>query len=239
MKIYYEWREKHSYVKFSAKKYWRYKDMKVGIIGDVHGNYNALKSVIVDMKENNIDSVIVLGDIIFSGNEPQKCFDAIQDLKPIVWIKGNTDDWFNEIDEKFQPKNELEDKIYKEFIEINNKISMNVSKTIKKLNEKQEIIIEDKKILCVHGSDRKINEPVGIMMPQKDIYELINRLEYDILLCAHTHSPYIAAFEGKLVMNVGSVGLPNDEPRASYGILKFDRNNFEYSIRRIKIKHND
>jgi putative phosphoesterase len=211
--------------------------MNIGIIGDVHGNYDALKSVIDDMKENSIDSVIVLGDIIFGGNEPQKCFDAIKTLNPLVWIKGNTDDWFNEIDEKFQPQNERENSIYKEFIETNKKISSDVSNTIKRLNGKSEIELEGKKILCVHGTDRKINEPIGIMTPQKDIYELINRLKSDILLCAHTHSPYIVAFEGKLIMNVGSVGLPNDESRASYGILRFDRDTLEYSIRRIKINN--
>lgn len=209
--------------------------MNIGIIGDIHGNYNALKFVIDDMKKNKIDSVIVLGDIIFPENEPQKCFDAIKELKPIVWIKGNTDNWFNEIDENFQPKSKMEDKIHKEFLKVNKVISMDVSQTMKMLKEKEEIEIGGKKILCVHGSDRKINEPIGIMTPQKDMYELINRLKHDILLCAHTHSPYVVAFEGKLIMNVGSVGLPNDEPKASYGILRFDGDNFEYSIRRIKI----
>lgn len=209
--------------------------MNIGIIGDIHGNYKALKFVIDDMKKNKIDSVIVLGDIIFPENEPQKCFDTIKELKPIVWIKGNTDNWFNEIDENFQPKNEMEYKIHKEFLKVNKIISMDVSQTMKMLKEKEEIEIGGKKILCVHGSDRKINEPIGIMTPQKDMYELINRLKHDILLCAHTHSPYVVAFEGKLIMNVGSVGLPNDEPKASYGILRFDGDNFEYSIRRIKI----
>jgi putative phosphoesterase len=209
--------------------------MNIGIIDDIHGNYNALKFVIDDMNNNKIDSVIVLGDIIFPENEPQKCFDTIKELKPIVWIKGNTDNWFNEIDENFQPKNEMEDKIHKEFLKVNKVISMDVSQTMKMLKEKEEIEIGGKKILCVHGSDRKINEPIGIMTPQKDMYELINRLKHDILLCAHTHSPYLVAFEGKLIMNVGSVGQPNDEPKASYGILRFDGDNFEYSIRRIKI----
>lgn len=211
--------------------------MNIGIIGDVHGNYNALKLVIDDMKKNKIDLVIVLGDIIFGGNEPQKCFDTIKELKPIVWIKGNTDDWFNEMDENFQPKDEKEDKLYKEFIKVNKVISMDIIQTMKTLKEKEEIEIEGKKILCVHGSDRKIGEPIGIMTPQKDMYELINRLKYDILLCSHTHSPYVVASSGKLIMNVGSVGLPNDEPKASYGILRFDGDNFEYGIRRIKINH--
>lgn len=133
--------------------------MNIAVISDVHGNYKALKCVIDDIKNKKINSVIVLGDIIFSGNEPQKCFDTIKKLKPLVWIKGNTD-------------------------------NMN---------------------------------------------ELIHRLECDILLCGHTHLPYIAFSHGKLIMNVGSVGLPKDEPKASYGILRFDGDNFEYSIRKISI----
>ncbi len=179
--------------------------MKVGIIGDVHGNYDALKLVIDDMRKNKIDSIIVLGDIIFMGNEPQKCFDTIKELKPIVWIKGNTDDWFNEVDENFKPKDEKEDRLYKEYIRVNRIISSDLRATMKVLKEKEVIEIEGKKILCVHGSDRNINEPIGIMTSRKDLEELINRLEYDILLCAHTHLPYTVAYASKLIMNVGRV----------------------------------
>ncbi len=114
-------------------------------------------------------------------------------------------------------------------------VSEEIIQTIKVLKDKEEITINEKKILCVHGSDRNINEPIGIMTSQKDMYELINRLRYDILLCSHTHTPFIVASSGKLIMNVGSVGLPNDDPKASYGILRFDGDNLEYGIRRIKI----
>lgn len=209
--------------------------MNIGIIADIHGNYTALQFVADDMKKNNIDSVIVLGDILFSGNEPQKCFDLIQELKPIVWIRGNTDDWLYEINDKFNPQNEKENIIYKKFLDTNSKISMDVGSKLKKLKEKEEIEIEGKRILCVHGSDRKINEAIGIIMPQKEIIQIVKRLKQDILLCAHTHLPYIVSLDGKLIMNVGSVGLPIDEKRASYGILRFEKNNFEYSIRRIEV----
>ncbi|MBD7912346.1 MULTISPECIES: YfcE family phosphodiesterase [Clostridium] len=209
--------------------------MKIGVIADIHGNYDALMTVIVDMHKNDIDSVIVLGDIIFSGTEPQKCFERIKMIKPIVWIKGNTDNWFNEINENFKPKNELENNMYNKFLDVNSKVSKELIETIKTLKEKEETTIRGVKILCVHGSDRKINEGIGILTPQEDISELFNRLNHDILLCAHTHSPFIATKNGKLIMNVGSVGLPSDESRASYGILKFEDDNFEYSIRKIKI----
>lgn len=208
--------------------------MNIGIIGDVHGNYKALKAVINDMNKNNIDSLIVLGDIIFFGNEPQKCFDTIKQLKPLIWIKGNTDDWFNEIDKEFQPKNKLEHNIYQEFLRVNTQVSSEVRNFFKFLREKEEINIKNKTILCVHGSDLKINEPIGIMSQNKNIYDIFYRLEEDILLCAHTHLPYIVALDNKLIMNVGSVGSPKDEVRSSYGILKFDEDNFEYSIRKIQ-----
>lgn len=209
--------------------------MNTGVIGDVHGNYSALKSVIDDMKENGIDSVIVLGDVIFCGTEPQRCFDTIKELDPIVWIKGNTDDWFNEIDEDFQPETEMEERILEEFIRVKAQVLEEIGKTMKVLREREEVKIKGRRILCVHGSDRKIDEPVGIMTSQRGIDELASRLNQDILLCAHTHLAYIAAVDDKVIMNVGSVGAPKDESRASYGVLRFDGDDFEYGIRRVKI----
>ena len=209
--------------------------MKIGIVGDVHGNYEALTAVIDDMNKNNINSFIVLGDIIFSGNDPQKCFDTITKLKPLVWIKGNTDDWFNEIDDEFQPTNELEHKIHQEFKRVDAKVSLEVREFFSVLKEREEIKIRDKRILCVHGSDLKINDKIGLISQKQHIYDIIDRLEQDILLCAHTHLPYIVSLNNKLIMNVGSVGLPKDESRPSYGILKFDGDNFEYGIRKVQI----
>jgi putative phosphoesterase len=209
--------------------------MKIGIMGDIHGNYVALRSVLNDMNKNNIDSVIILGDLLFWGEEPQKCFEEIEKLSPTVWIIGNTDNWFNEIDHNFHPSTEREIKIYDEFLRVRQLVSNETMDKIKNLKERQTINISNKNILCVHGSDKDINEPIGIMIPNQDIYDIFDRIPSDILLCAHTHMPYIASYNGKLIMNVGSVGLPADEPRASYGILNFINDSFEYSIRRVVI----
>jgi predicted phosphodiesterase len=44
--------------------------MKIGIMGDIHGNYVALNTVLNDMNKNKIDSVIILGDLLFWGMAP-------------------------------------------------------------------------------------------------------------------------------------------------------------------------
>lgn len=209
--------------------------MKIGVIADVHGNLEALKAVVSDMKIKEIDSTIVLGDIVFKGPRPLECFEIIEELDTICWIKGNTDDWFNQIDSGFKPKNEMEERIYKEYLYAKNKLSPEAIKKIRELPESNEINVCEKSILCVHGSDRKIHEPIGIMTSEQEVYALLNRLEQDILLCGHTHLPYVISCKGKLIMNVGSVGLPDDEPKISYGILDFSGENFEFSIRKLAI----
>ena len=41
--------------------------MKVAVFSDIHGNYEALTSIYDDIKKNNIDEIIFLGDVIGLG----------------------------------------------------------------------------------------------------------------------------------------------------------------------------
>lgn len=207
--------------------------MKIAVFADIHGNYKALENVLADIEGCGADASVVLGDIIFKGGEPQKCFDAIKELKPLIWIRGNTDDWFNEIDEDFVPSNEAEKKVFAEFQRISAMITPETGMYLSMLNGKQEIEISGKKLLCVHGSDRSINEQVGIMTSTEDIHDLFLRLDAGIMLCAHTHYPYSASYNGKLIINVGSVGMPADEPRPCWCLLKFEDEAVSYEFRRV------
>lgn len=208
--------------------------MNIAVISDIHANYNALSAVIADMSTARADSVFFLGDILFFGDEPQKCFEALKALNPIVWIRGNTDDWLNEIDENFIPQNEREERCFKEFMRVTPLLTREAFDTVKSLPEKQEIELGGKKMLCVHGSDTRINGSIGIMTPKEELEAIASRLCAGILLCGHTHTPFSATVNGKLIINVGSVGKPDDEPRACYCMLRFEGNNFGYEIRRVE-----
>lgn len=207
--------------------------MNIAVLSDIHGNYSALERVLIDAEKCRADAFIVLGDIIFFGSEPQKCFDAVKALKPLVWIRGNTDDWFNEIDEDFMPSNDIEMKVFTEFNRVSPLISHDVGAYLSSLSEKRQIEISGRKILCVHGSDRKINEPLGYMTSAEELKALCSRMEADILLCAHTHFLYSASLSGKLIINTGSVGKPGDEPRPCWCLLKFEDDFFSYEFRRL------
>ena len=62
--------------------------MKIVVFSDVHGNLNALKEVLEQIKEQNADLTVFLGDIFQRGNEEIECLELLKDNE-ILCIKGN------------------------------------------------------------------------------------------------------------------------------------------------------
>ena len=46
--------------------------MKIAIISDIHGNMQALESILNDIKSQNCDRIFCLGDLAMAGPEPDK-----------------------------------------------------------------------------------------------------------------------------------------------------------------------
>lgn len=65
--------------------------MKVAVISDIHGNFQALESVMNDMKSNNVEKVFCLGDLAMAGPQPRLIIDLISKKPDWVVIQGNTD----------------------------------------------------------------------------------------------------------------------------------------------------
>lgn len=208
--------------------------MKIAVLGDIHGNFDALEAVLKDMKGAQTDALIVLGDILFYGDEPQRCVDVIAHLSPLAWIRGNTDNWLFEIGNNFSPQNVKEERILNEYKRVLPLISNEAREKVMSLNLKEELSLWEKRLLCVHGSDRKANEAVGTMMPEEELRALADRITADVFLCAHTHVPFSASINGKLIINAGSVGLPADGTDACWCMLRFEGDNFGYEFRRVK-----
>ena len=77
--------------------------MRLAVISDIHGNYEALQQVMGDMDSSQVDAVISLGDNIGYGPEPDR---VVQEIKTrnIPTVQGNHElavkdeeylNWFN------------------------------------------------------------------------------------------------------------------------------------------------
>jgi len=78
--------------------------MKYGILGDIHGNLSALRTVLERMDEARVDTLISVGDVVGYGAAPAECIELLRERRAVV-VKGNHDAaCVNELDDRtFNP----------------------------------------------------------------------------------------------------------------------------------------
>lgn len=210
--------------------------MRRALISDIHGNLEALEVVLDDIKSQGITEIFCLGDVIGYGPNPRECIDRVMASCKITLL-GNHDqgamfdpDGFNIGAERaiFWTREQLENSSDRE----------NNERRWEFLGELPRTFREDP-FLFVHGSPRN---PLSEYIFPEDIYnhrkmERLFQLVDRYCFQGHTHVPgvFTEGFQfyapeeidneytlgdGKLMINVGSVGQPRDgDPRACYVIL--------------------
>ena len=67
--------------------------MKVGFIGDIHANLEALNQCLeVLVRQEGCDYVMATGDIVGYGPQPRECIERLMKLK-IPSVRGNHDEY--------------------------------------------------------------------------------------------------------------------------------------------------
>jgi predicted phosphodiesterase len=61
------------------------------ILSDIHGNLEALDAVLAAAGERGYDQVLVLGDLVGYGADPNAVIERIRSLQPVAVIRGNHD----------------------------------------------------------------------------------------------------------------------------------------------------
>ena len=209
--------------------------MRRALISDIHGNLEALEVVLADIKAQGISEILCLGDIIGYGPNPRECIDLVM-RNCSLSLLGNHDqgalfdpDGFNVSAERaiFWTREQLENPSDHH-------------------NERRWEFLGDLprthrigSYLFVHGSPRN---PLSEYVFPEDIYnhrkmERLFQLVEKYCFQGHTHVPgvfteecqfyspdeidfHYTLGEGKVLVNVGSVGQPRDgDNRACYVIL--------------------
>lgn len=195
--------------------------MRVAILADIHANIIALERVLEDIKDQDINNYIILGDIVMIGPDPAATLRLVKTLNPISWIKGNTDMWLEEFGGFEQEAGSFKRKPYHEFYSYaKDRITGYEIKYLASLPEQYSLNIKGSKILCVHGSPRSITDEMDNRITNAEMEEMLEGTNEDIILCGHSHIPYLGIIRGKHIFNVGSVGRPLDgNVSACYGII--------------------
>ena len=205
--------------------------MRIAVLSDIHANFIAFESVFKDFKKRSIDRVVFLGDLVMTGPRPKECYDLMKELNPYIWLKGNTDDWLNEINESFVPRNEKE-------VLIKRLNDFTVDRLTK--NEISDLIqrnIMEEEKTCgyylgfCHGSSNSYSQGILPTNVESDLEEnLENFKNASIIICGHTHNKFSFNYRGNSILNFGSISMPGADycKNARYGIIEVDNDEIKY-----------
>ena len=78
--------------------------MRYAIIADIHGNLEAFQTVLDDIKTQDIQQIVCLGDVVGYNANPKECLDVVRAMN-IPCVKGNHDEYCSTDDalEGFNP----------------------------------------------------------------------------------------------------------------------------------------
>lgn len=181
---------------------------KLAIISDIHGNLEALKAVLYDIKERGIDKVICLGDIIAKGTNQHQCIELIKNNCNVV-LQGNCDEYFTrDIDLSNKSKQDI-----KRITWNKNKLTKEDVEYLRGLPYCFEFYMSGRLVRLFHSTPEKIDGYVGNIDKIDRLYELFlpsnntktNNVA-DIVIYGHIHTQFIQKIYNRTIINTGSVG---------------------------------
>lgn len=203
--------------------------MKVALMGDIHGNDQALRAVLEAAAAAEVDRLLVTGDLIGYYFAPRQVLDLLSEWNVDV-VRGNHEAMLSAA---------RGDSAY--LAQVEARYGSGVRIAIEELNSKQldelcalphplELTIDGARILLCHGAPWDLDQYIYPDAP----HELLSRCAeegHDLVVMGHTHYPMLRRTGKTVLVNPGSVGQPRDrKPGACWALL--DTENLTIELRR-------
>ncbi len=214
--------------------------MRLGILSDIHANYEALSAVLEAYRSESIDTYYCLGDTVGYGGSPNECADVVQDLVSATVLGNHDAAVAGRMDYSYYyeaARNALDTHAQM--------LSERNMAWLKNLPYKVEL--SEQNVHLCHGSPVRLEEFEYIFAPEqaKECLPLFDELAA-LTLIGHSHLCKVFALTAttveelppidfsvergkKYIVSVGSVGQPRDyDNRASYTVYDTDAEVFEF-----------
>lgn len=209
--------------------------MRRAIVSDIHGNLPAIQAVLEDIKSQDCEQIVCLGDVVGYGPQPRECIDVVEKFD--ACILGNHD-----LAALFDPEgfsNAAEQAILWTRRQIESGDTQ--EECLRRMNFLAHLprTRREGDVMYVHGS---VRNPVNEYVFPEDVHnrrkmEKLFSMVQHVCFQGHTHVPGVftsdMAFHSpsdmnlsfqltseKAMVNVGSVGQPRDgDWRSCYAIF--------------------
>src|SRR5438552_3567258 len=204
--------------------------MRVVAIYDIHGNLPALETVLEEVRQAEVDQVVVGGDVV-PGPMPRETLRRLLDLDvPTHFICGNGElailaqmagartgsvTYWGTASGARPPENIVE--IYRwTAAQLQEEFEPVLARWRKTLQLEIDGLGQ---VLFCHSTPRSETEGFTRLTAEDRLLPLFEPLQVSMLVCGHTHMQFDRMIGGTRVVNAGSVGMPFGEPGAYWLLL--------------------
>lgn len=172
--------------------------MRLGLISDLHANLVALDAVLADLDRRGVHRIVCLGDIVDLGPQPREVIARLQE-RGIACVRGNHDP----LDE--HPSMPLLRAIERWTAD---QLPTHTRAWLESLPTSLQLDLAGASVLCVHGSPRDDTDQLLDETPREELSAWCAGHRFDVLVAGHTHVQTVRQLDHRLLVNVGSVGMP-------------------------------
>jgi predicted phosphodiesterase len=176
--------------------------MRIAVVADVHGNLPALRAVLAECDAEQVDAIVVGGDVV-AGPMPR---DALETLaarpEPVHWISGNAERETVAVFDGAEPADGPPGRAAR--------WSANMLDTAwRDALASWPIRLEFDGVCFCHGSPRRDDEILTRATPEDVLREALAGVEQPLVIGGHTHQQMLRdPGGGPVYANAGSVGMP-------------------------------
>lgn len=193
--------------------------MRVAAIYDIHGNLPALEAVLQEIRQAEVDQIVVGGDVV-PGPMPRETLTCLLDLEvPVQFIQGN-----GEVAVLAQMAGTDPDTLPEQAREA-------VRWTAHELHPEHERLFAGwpqalrvqidglGEVLFCHATPRSDTEIFTRLTSKARLLPVFEGLNVPVVVCGHTHMQFDRMIGRIRVVNAGSVGMPFGAPGADWLLL--------------------
>lgn len=194
--------------------------MRLAVLSDIHANHTALEAVLRVIYAGEYDGLVFLGDYVTDCPYPRKTVEILRNIPESyqTWfVRGNREDYI--INYRKEPVGWAYN-----------------SKTGALLYTYESLTDEDidwlashpvchrialpccPEIIACHGSPEKNNYLFHTDTPEAE--RIIAQMDAEVMLCGHSHTPFIFRRGERMLVNSGALGMPqNGQTTAQFAQL--------------------
>lgn len=192
--------------------------MKLALLGDIHGNADALAAVLDGVRREHVKQLLLTGDFVGYYYHPDKVLRALEGWA-FHAVRGNHEDmlFLAQSNESFATQYRAR---YGSGVHIAlNCLSEKEMDILRDLPVSRVLTLDGKQVLLGHGAPWDTDFYI-YPNASDEIWQRLASYGCDYVVLGHTHHRYSKRLGNTMIINPGSVGQPRDrQPGAAWALL--------------------